>query len=335
MPFHNSIHITIYADSTASDHCFVNIDNFSTYIPFTRKSGTTATADGIFNIQGTGTIRKQVVFNERVINIAFENALHTPDLSHNLMSIGYLDKAGCYSVFGSGGVTFINKDNAPFIHGRGVGIMYEMDIVLATGSITAKLDTADLRNIDQALMAKNMVTTYATRSHTKATDINTWHRHLGHISYQAIEQMYQGKVVDGLDITTLTPKPGACEDCIMGKHTRHSFYTNGCQEVDVGESMYIDLWGPSRVESVGGKSYIMPFVNGFSGHIEGYFLGDKQGKTTLEALKHYVALAERQTGRKVLHVHTDEGSEFVTGSGGTSSQNPGWYMRLQQHIPQN
>jgi len=303
-------HITMYADSAASDHCFVNIDNFSTYIPFTRKSGTTATADGIFNIQGTGTVRKQMVFNRRVINIAFENALHTPDLSQNLMSIGHLDKAGCYSIFGSGGVIFINKDNALFMHGRGVGTMYEMDIVPATVPITAKLDIANPRNIDQVLMAKNTVTTYATRSHTKATDINTWHQRLGHIGYQAIEQMYQGKVVDGLDITTLTPKPGACKDCIMGKHTHCAFYTNDHQEVDVGERVYIDLWGPLCVESVGGKSYMMPFVDGFSGHIEGYFLGDKQGKTTLQALKHYVALAERQTGRKVLHVCTDEGSEF-------------------------
>ena len=103
------------------------------------------------------------------------------------MLIGRLDKAGFYLVFGSGEVTLINKNNIPFMQGREVGTMYEMDMVPVMGPITIKLDTAVPRDTDQAITAKNIVTAYATRSHTKATDIDTWHRHLGHIGYQVIE----------------------------------------------------------------------------------------------------------------------------------------------------
>ena len=112
------------------------------------------------------------------------------------------------------------------MHGRGVGTMYEMDMVPAIGPITTMSDIAEPKNTDQAITVKNIVTAYAIRSHTNATDVDTWHRCLGHIGYHAVERMYRDKVVDGLDITTLIPKPGACEDCIMGKHTRRPFRTN-------------------------------------------------------------------------------------------------------------
>ena len=37
-------HITTYADSAASNHCFVSVSDFSTYVPLNKKKGTTATA---------------------------------------------------------------------------------------------------------------------------------------------------------------------------------------------------------------------------------------------------------------------------------------------------
>jgi len=47
--------IITYADSAASDHCFVNINDFSTYQSFEGKCGMTATTGGDFVIRGTGT----------------------------------------------------------------------------------------------------------------------------------------------------------------------------------------------------------------------------------------------------------------------------------------
>ena len=84
---------------------------------------------------------------------------------------------------------------------------------------------------------------------------------------------------------THVPTPGACEDCIMGKHTWHPFHSNDHHETVIGECMYIDLWGPSHVKLAGGKLYMMLIVDGFSDLAERYFLADKQASTTLEALK--------------------------------------------------
>ena len=64
------------------------------------------------------------------------------------------------------------------------------------------------------------------------------------------------------------------------------------------------------MESTGGKRYMMEVVDAYGGHTEGYFLADKKAETTLAALKHYVALAERQTGKRVKGLRVDGGTEF-------------------------
>ena len=97
----------------------------------------------------------------------------------------------------------------------------------------------------------------------------------------------------------------------MGKHTRRPFHANENRETTIGERTYIDLWGPSHVQSTGGCSYMMPCVDGYSGHIETYFLPNKEAATTLDALRHYIALTERQTRHKVKKIRTDEGMEFT------------------------
>ena len=43
-------HIATYANSTASDHCFVSVSDFSTYVPLNEKKGTTANAGGTFKM---------------------------------------------------------------------------------------------------------------------------------------------------------------------------------------------------------------------------------------------------------------------------------------------
>ena len=55
---------------------------------------------------------------------------------------------------------------------------------------------------------------------------------------------------------------------------------------------------------------MMELVDAFRGHAEWYFLADKEAEMTLEALKHYIALAEHQTGRKLKCLCMDGGSEF-------------------------
>ncbi|KAG6838077.1 hypothetical protein C0991_002003 [Blastosporella zonata] len=50
-----------YADSGASNHCFVNRADFTEYEPYTTpRQGLAANQGGVFNIMGRGTVKKTV-----------------------------------------------------------------------------------------------------------------------------------------------------------------------------------------------------------------------------------------------------------------------------------
>jgi hypothetical protein len=56
---------------------------------------------------------------------------------------------------------------------------------------------------------------------------------------------------------------------------------------------------------------MMQMVDGASTHTDMSFLADKHGEMILAAFKVYHAMAERQTGRKLHCVRTDEGLEIL------------------------
>jgi hypothetical protein len=147
-----------YADSAASDHCFINIEDFVTYRALEDTDGITAAEGGKFTIAGIGRVEKRAVFNGKIITLSFDGAMHCPSLSHNLISIGTLEtKGGCFSVFGGGGVTLLTPDQTPFLRGKRVGTMYEVDLYPPTGTITPKKNTpADATSAAQAALSTAM-----------------------------------------------------------------------------------------------------------------------------------------------------------------------------------
>ena len=281
-----------YADSAASDHCFVDIKDFVTYQPSTGKDGDTAAKGGKFTIAGMGRVDKRAVFNGRIITLSFKDVMHTPDLSHNLISIGKLEtKGGCYSIFGSGGVTFIDRDQRPFLQGQRMGTMYEVDVHSPTGPIPSK-PNVPYNLVLAAQAAYSTIKAFATCSHNHPTNIDTWHRRLGHAGYAIVKCMSKKDLVDGMSVMMYERGPGRCEDCIMGKQTRRPFDDNEHPEENVLDRVHIDLWGPSRVQSNGGKSYMMQMVDSTSAHTDVYFLADKRGETTHAAFQEYHVMAE-------------------------------------------
>ena len=275
-----------YADMAASDHCWINREDFDTYQPLASREGAGAPVGSTFPIAGVGTVRKSVTHNGKQVALTFENSLHTPTLQHNLVSIGRLDRVGYSATFGGGKVMFHDPKGHPFMSGHGRGTMYVLELKPPE---------------PQA---------YAARSHNKPTDLETWHRRFGHASEAGVRELASKGMVEGLNITSLETR-GRCEDCIYGKHARRPFDEVVTPETEVLERAHLDLWGKACVQSMGGKSYMMLIEDGGSSHMEGYFLDSKSAETTLAAFSHYHVTAERQTGRKLKYVRTDGGPEWV------------------------
>ncbi|KAJ7062031.1 hypothetical protein C8F01DRAFT_968445, partial [Mycena amicta] len=79
----------------------------------------------------------------------------------------------------------------------------------------------------------------------------TWHRRLGHIGESGMEELISGGHVNGLG-TLEKAASGLCEDCLAGKQTRRPFDGVHEAEMEIGERVYIDLWGPAQIEGLGG-----------------------------------------------------------------------------------
>ena len=78
-----------------------------------------------------------------------------------------------------------------------------------------------------------------------------WHMRLGHASKKAL----QGLLKQGLLKGTRTCKIDFCEHCVFEKQTRVKFGTTIHQTKGTLDYVHIDMWGPSKVASLGGKHY--------------------------------------------------------------------------------
>lgn len=133
-------------------------------------------------------------------------------------------------------------------------------------------------------------------------------------------------LVDGLCISKDCNTSGLCEDCIYGKQTTCPFNGMVMPEKDPLERLHIDLWGRSRVQSIGGANYMFVIIDGATSYKTVLFLADKGATTTLDAFKTFVTEAQRQTGKKLKRIRADMGREWVNNKWSTWTKSGGVVM---------
>ena len=105
--------------------------------------------------------------------------------------------------------------------------------------------------------------------------LELWHHRFGHANFKQVTKVSKLEAVEGL------PKFGKvkktiCGTCQIGKQTKASHHkvnviaTSRCLKL-----LHVDLVGPTRIESLGGKRYIMVIVNDFSRYTWVEFLREK------------------------------------------------------------
>ena len=92
---------------------------------------------------------------------------------------------------------------------------------------------------------------------------------------------------------------GKCKDCILGQQTHYPFDGKTKKDLKPIDLIAFDLWGPSHVQSAGGKSYMMVIVNRGMSYKHRVYLEDKSNATTISALNTFHIKAETVTRRKV------------------------------------
>ena len=94
--------------------------------------------------------------------------------------------------------------------------------------------------------------------------LELWHQRLGHANYKRVAKVSKLEAVIGLPKFGKVEK-NVCGPCQLGKQTKSSHpKVNIVTTSRPLELLHVDLMGPTRIESMGGKRYIMVVVDDFS-----------------------------------------------------------------------
>ena len=288
----NGGRVPTFVDSGASDTMFVSRGDFDNYKSTSPRSGDSAKAvDGNFEIIGEGTVVKHYLVDGREKKLTYTRMIHTPTLNANLISVSAFDKAGLTTTFGGGRGVVRKNDGTTVLTARLVKGMYVVDEF-----------SGDLPGVTSTPMAFTSL--------SQSVSLAQWHRRFAHCSPLTIAEMSKGSLVDGLNVSEIELR-GKCEDCIIGRQTRRPYDGKTEKDLDPLELVSFDLWGPSRVQSAGGKIYFMPVVDGGSSYKFGAYLSDKSDSSTIAAFNAFRIEAESLSGRKVRRIRTDRAYETV------------------------
>lgn len=99
-----------FTDSGATMHFFKSCSIFTDYKEVLNAMGLSAKEGTGFHIAGSGNVSIRVIHNGEQNTLTFQDALHAPDISANLISISQLDRLGWTIIFGSRKVKFCNPN---------------------------------------------------------------------------------------------------------------------------------------------------------------------------------------------------------------------------------
>nr|GEW55797.1 hypothetical protein [Tanacetum cinerariifolium] len=147
---------------------------------------------------------------------------------------------------------------------------------------------------------------------SKAFKTKSWlgHRRLNHLNFGTINDFTQKDLVRGLPRLKFE-KDHLCFACQLGnsiKHT-HSPKTKNTN-LEVLNTLYMDLCGPTRVKTINGKKYILVIIDGYTRFTWDKFLRSKD--ETLEVVIKFLNQLQVGLNKTVRFIRIDNGTEFVS-----------------------
>ena len=138
--------------------------------------------------------------------------------------------------------------------------------------------------------------------------LKLWHQRFGHSNFKQVAK------VSKLEAVVRLPKFGKvektiCAACQMGKQTKANHQkvnvisTSHCLKL-----LHVDLMGPTRIESLRGKRYIMVIVDDFSRYTWMEFFREKS--EACEKMKNLCKRLQNKKGVPVVKIRSDHGKEF-------------------------
>lgn len=271
-----------YADSAASTHMAKSIESFSWYQPLSKGVKVLVADDSQLEAIGIGTVSfVSTLLDGTTLRLDVSDVLHVPELSTNLVSVSKAMQKGIRVVFEKEECWF-SLEGETVAYGR----------LSKNGLVQMWLKTPK----ERALVVKTDRT------------LDEWHKSLAHLNTRQVKSMVRHNAATGIRLTNNNTDP--CTTCPKGKATRVPHPTSTRPKaLIVGEQAHLDLVGPITPVSLGGNRYFLLITDEASRFRVIYGLQKKS--EVVNELSDYLSLVESETGNRVRHFWSDQGSEFL------------------------
>ena len=286
-------------DSGASRHMSPFRTSFVTYRSIEARPITAANKN-VFHAIGIGDLIIKVPNGAKTSKILLRDAFHAPDLALTIVSVGRILDAGYSVEFDTNTKTcYLRKADGTVIGNipKGVNGLFKLDHAMAAV-------TED-----------------------KPIEIQSLHRKLGHISFDAIRALFRANSIAGVRLVDHSLS-SLCDSCEHAKMTRKPIRKEreAAPAQAFGEEIHTDVWGPSPNESLGKRKYYVTFTDDYTRYTKVDILHSKD--ETFVAYKNYAAWAQTQHDSHIKKLRSDRGGEFTSNEFTKFLKNEGTERRL-------
>jgi transposase InsO family protein len=297
-------------DTGATHHLCSNEDAFVDLRKLTVPKRITVASGHKVPVEKVGTIQLELpvqgnggrLFTSKV---RLHNVLYMPGGSSNLLSVPQIQiRGGRVTCLETGKIHLTDTLGRPFGEG------------FVTDTLKSKLRCKGVTKENPSFHSIN------GSVQTNRHDLDLWHYRLGHTSEQTIKEMIRTNAARGLEYTS-GEKIIACAGCSKGRPIRKShplkdieFRSNAPLDL-----LHIDLCGPVTPATIAGNQYLFVLVDDYSRKTWVYLITHKDDAVL--RFQEFVVMVERESGRKVKAVRSDNGTEFKGGKFGQYCTNLG------------
>ena len=286
-----------YVDSGATDHYCRNRGAFATYEALTHPHPISCANGAVMHALGRGDVQLRVHDALGVPTIlTVHGALHVPDITTNLISITQLLRQGATVDFAPGGCTITEAGGGTVCAPASNGLFRIPAALLVAAPAPVPVGGVGA----PAVPADDVGTTIAPAALLTGSEKvgALWHSRLGHVHHSTIKDMVQHALVDGLpkDAATLAhPTDHPCPTCAMGKQVRQPHRPVHHPDLDVLDTVHMDVCGPLAVPTQGGDArYFLTITDEASRYVHVVLLTHKH--QVADAFARFHGRACTQTG---------------------------------------